>query len=379
MHIFWIPDKKPSNTKVPPLPPELISTILDHTPRSDLTQLAQVSKSWYAEAMPRLYRHLYVSTPHHWDCLVRTMANPDFTMGQYVQSLVLRPSPKLAPSSRFSKVWKQHGAPPGYVRVEAIDFNRTGLEHIDDNYPELDTTQKEAEWLGSSVSPKDIAVVLGRCASSIAYIDVGGCERLGDQVLEYCSKNGPPSSSSSSSSITQLKGLWVPLVRGITPAGLSHLATKVNPHLRHVDLSFSLKITDDALINAVECWPNLTHLRLNSLYHITDASIVAIAQSCPNLQLLYLVRCWHVTNDALAVIAQKCPELVYVSVAFLNRTTEEGVGQLIKQLPKLRWIDITGCGINSLFKPMFIGSWTKARQERGWDTIEFNDSTVALL
>ncbi|KAI8148016.1 hypothetical protein BJV82DRAFT_314543 [Fennellomyces sp. T-0311] len=361
MHIFWIPEGSPAK-KVPPLPPELINVVLDHMPRSDLTHLARVSKTWYAEAMPRLYRHLHIVTPHHWECLVRTMEQPSFSMGKYVQSLVLRPSPKLAPSSRFADVWKQHGAPQGYVRVHPIDFNRTGLENMNDNYPELDTTQKEAEWL-SSVSSKDMATVLNRC-TSIDYIDVGGCERLGDEVVS-CTK--------------ELKGLFLPLVRGLTPTGLANLATKINPSLRYVDLSFCLKINDDALINAVECWPNLTHLRLNSLYHITNASIAAIAQACPSLKLLYLVRCWQVTNDALAVLAQKCPDLVYVSVAFLSRTTEEGVGQLVKQLPKLKWIDITGCGINSLFKPMIIQSWTRARLERGWDAIQFNDSTVALL
>ncbi|KAI9263221.1 hypothetical protein BDA99DRAFT_60892 [Phascolomyces articulosus] len=386
MNIYWIQEKEPIHTivnnnsnssgsscnkTVPPLPPELISSILDHTPRSNLPQLALVSKQWHAEANPRLYHHLYIVTPYHWDCLVRTMANPDFTMGQYVQSLVLRPSPKLAPSSRYSDVVsKQHGAPSGYSRIAPINYDLTGLEHMNDNYSELDTTQKEAEWL-LSVTPKDMDIVLNQCNNSMAYLDIGGCERLGDQVLEYC--------SNTITSTQYLKGIWVPLVRGITPTGLSHLATKVNPHLRHVDLSFCLKITDDALISAIECWPGLTHLRLNSLYHVTDASIAAIAQACPNLQLLYLVRCWQVTNDALAVIAQKCPDLVYVSVAFLSRTTEQGIGQLIKQLPKLKWIDITGCGINSLFKPMFIASWTKARAERGWESIHFNDSTVALL
>ncbi|KAG2220905.1 hypothetical protein INT45_013034 [Circinella minor] len=390
MQVFWLPEKEPvhndninnnnnainnsssrSNRKLPSLPQELISAVLDHTPRSNLLQLALVSKQWHAEANPRLYRHLYITTPYHWDCLVRTMDNPEFTMGQYVESLVLRPSPKLAPSSRYSDVVsKQHGAPSGYVRIEPINFDLTGLEHMNENYPELETTQKEAEWL-QRVTPKDMAIVLNQCNNSLAYLDIGGCELLGDQVLEYC--------SNTITSTEYLKAIWVPLVRGLTPTGLSHLATKTNPHLRHVDLSFCLKITDDALISAIECWPGLTHLRLNSLYHITDASIAAIAQSCPRLQLLYLVRCWQVTNDGLAVIAQKCPDLVYVSVAFLSRTTEEGVGQLIKQLPKLKWIDITGCGINSLFKQMIIGSWTKARLERGWDNIHFNDSSVALL
>lgn len=342
------------------LPPELIGLIIETMPRSALPTLAQVSRAWYDQAMPRLYHTLYICTRHHWHCLVDTMERIGPWAGQFVHSLVLNPSPPLYPTRVPSY---RQDLPPGYDR-DPVDLERTGLEDKDENYAEIDNTQKEAEWL-TTVTDQQVAAVVSHCPN-LAYLDLSGCEKLGDGAVG-CIQNPD-----------RLHGLWLPLARNLTSSGLSTVVCD-NKHLTHLDLSFCRYLSDDVLVRAVTKSPFLTHLRLTSLYDVTDATIFAIATSCPHLTLLHLVRCWQVTNDGLVALADSCKNLQYVSVAFLSRANEEGIGRLVSRLPKLQWLDITGCGINSLFKSMIIETWSRQRDSLRLGRIEFQDGNVPLL
>ncbi|KAJ8658178.1 hypothetical protein O0I10_006185 [Lichtheimia ornata] len=352
MQLHWLSNTE-SSTR---LPPELINTILNYMPRCDLYQAALVSKVWYAHVMPRLYAHVCICTGFDWVCFVRTVLQREhFQFGASVRSLVLKPSPALAPSRQF----QHRGAPRGYTLAEGIDRERTGLEEMTSNYPEIDTTTKEAEWLNKMVSQREMQAVLARFPQ-LEYLDVSGCEQLGDLPF--------PST---------LQGAWLSLVRGLSSDGL--LALTHATDLVHLDLSFCLQIDDQAFTKAIRHWPHLTHVRLNSLYGLTDTSIIALANNCPNLELLHLVRCWQVSNTALFTLVEHCPKLEYVSVAYLGRADEQGVGSLVVRLAKLKWIDITGCGINTLLKPMFTENWNKTREQQQWDPVEYRDVTIALI
>ncbi|KAG0172496.1 hypothetical protein DFQ28_008085 [Apophysomyces sp. BC1034] len=391
MRFFWIADSPTDRssstiTSDRVFPPELVDLIVQYVPRSSLPSLALTCKMWNCVVMPLLYRHLYICTRHHWQCLVRTIrSNP--SLGSYVETLVLRKSPRLVPSRLTSALTLSHSAKDeedestrGYVRLDRVDLDRTGLETIDEpawtsrprneNFAEIDTTEKEAEWL-MNVTNDDMRTVLDTC-TRLRFLDVSGCEQLGDLTLPLASH-------------ARIEGMWLALVRELTPEGLrllveGELQKPGQSTLRHLDLSFCRHLNDTTLTMAMQCWGHsLTHLRLNSLYDITDASLLCVAQHCPNLRLLHLTRCWQLTNMPLDSLSQQCPKLVYVSVAFLSRANEQGIGLFVHRCSHLRWLDITGCGISSLFKPMIIRTWFQERQTKGWNEVHFQDGAMHLL
>ncbi|KAI8368223.1 uncharacterized protein BYT42DRAFT_585807 [Radiomyces spectabilis] len=362
------------------LPAEIIDAIANHVPRSSLPTLARINKAWYSVVMPRLYQHIHICTRFHWNRLLETFRQPQKAQrwGPCVQSIVLRKSPPLVPakitsmiSVRSLPIDDNGETAQGYVRIQRINYDTSGLEN-EENYDEIDTTEKEVEWL-TSVTNDEMATVLQPC-SQLAYLDLSACEQLGDPVVQTLSMHQQ-----------RLKILRLCLFREMTPEGLYSLIaaeTKLTEpsQLRQLDLSFCRHLDDNAIIAAVKCWGcSLTHLRLNSLYDITDRAMAAIARYCPNLRLLHVVRCWQVSNDSLHLLSRSCPDLIYLSLAFLNRANEVSIGQFIRHCKHLKWLDVTGCGINSLFKSLILESWKREREALGYERIHFEDTAIHLL
>ncbi|KAI7899469.1 uncharacterized protein BX663DRAFT_521014 [Cokeromyces recurvatus] len=383
-------------------PLEIIQKIVDYLPRSSLPAVASINHAWYNITMPVLYRHIYIRTLPHWNMLVKTFSQIEFSaqFGPCVNSLVLKPSPRLISSQltsllNYNVIENDNDLQPslkGYVRIERVDYDRTGLEGIDtamtednmslddvthENYNEMDTTQKESEWL-ASVTNQQMMTVLRYC-SQLEYLHISGCENLDDQVLLTLAAAKKEKKSK------PIIGLWMSLLRSATHAGITGLihAEKQNSlpqKLKYLDLGFQVLLTDDAIKEIVTYWgKSLTHVRLNSIYQITDTSIIYIAKHCPNLRLIHLVRCWQVNNTALRILASHCKRLVYISVSFLSRANEEGVRHLIQSCPELIWLDITGCGINSLFKSVILEGWANYRREHHLPPIHIQDSSINLL
>ncbi|CEP15246.1 hypothetical protein [Parasitella parasitica] len=395
----WTP---PSNSLN--FPPEIIRKIVDYLPRTSLPLIASVNQIWYATVMPVLYRHLYVCTLPHWLLLVRTFSNPVFSeqFGPHVNSLVLKPSPRLISSQltsslNYSVIENDDQLQPslrGYIRLERVNFEMTGLEEIDkpmpldmngtnsdnhENYKEIDTTQKESEWL-SRVDDIQASVILKNC-SQLEYLNLSGCENLTDTVLSTLA-----SAKNASQNVRKpMVGIWLSLLRKATTAGMNELIRveshyKLDKKLRHLDLGFQVSTTDKQIEHITSYYgASLTHVRLNSIYQLTDDSAISIARHCPNLVLLHLVRCWPINNASLQLIASRCKKLKYISVSFLSRTNEEGIKHLVQSLPNLVWLDITGCNINSLFKSMILEDWANYRRQHHLPPIFIQDGSMNLL
>lgn len=380
-------------------PPEIVQNIVGFLPRSSLPSVAGVSQIWYATVMPILYRHLYICTYPHWLLLQRTMSNPSFAFKNCVSSIVLKPSPKLI-SAQLTSYLNQSVVPNddtlqpgtrGYVRIERVDYNLTGLETIDipmdeenreqqqhENYREMDDTSKEFEWL-TLVTNEQAMDVVGDCPA-LEYLHLSGCENLKDDFLiklAHCkaanAKNSKP-----------MKGIWVSLLRNLTSKGILSLAkfeqTNFNERrLRHLDLGYNINILPDAVEHIVRCWgPTLSHLRLDTMYPVTNATVEAIAKNCPNLILLHLTRCWNVSNEGLQTLATSCKQLKYVSLAFLGQVNERGVRALV-EIPSIVWLDISSCGINPLFKQAIMDSFIAFRKQNSLPPIHFQDTSVNLI
>lgn len=419
MRIFWFNTDKDQDPLTllhdtdPPapshplhLPPEIVQKIINFLPRSSLPSVSRINRLWYVTAMPVLYRHLYIRTLPHWLLLVQSFNDPTFSAhwGPCIRSLVLKPSPRLISSQLTSYLNQQvienddelQPSLRGYVRLERVDYDLTGLEDIDspmpleddeqegenENYKEIDTTRKESGWLGD-VFDEQIAVVL-QDALQIEYLNVSGCENLGDLVLttiaEAKSKQQLPTLQAK-----PMIGLWMSLLRSMTPLGITKLVKvekelHLQRKLKYLDLGFQVLMTDDAVKQVAEYWnTSIVSVRLNSIYELSDLTVEHLARNCPNLRLLHLVRCWRINNASLQLLAGRCKELVYVSVSFLSGTNEDGIRYLIRQCPKLVWLDITGCGINSLFKQMILESWKQDRIQNHLPLVYIQDGSMNLL
>ncbi|KAL0090444.1 hypothetical protein J3Q64DRAFT_1696811 [Phycomyces blakesleeanus] len=367
------------------LPPEIVNLILQYIPQSNLATLARINKTWYNSAMPLLYRNLAIHTRYHWYCLVRTLQHPT-PWTRFTKTLVMKRSPPLLPASMTNLIRtlpiepydKPQGNLRGYVRLQPIPEG-TGLETIEtpaytslmenENYPEVDTTLKESEWLGL-VTDQDMASVVSQCPELHSF-DVSGCENLGPQTIHALATTKVP-----------LQGLWLGLMRNLSDNQLLELLNSdVLPlSLRHLDLSFCCQLNTTGIDHAITIWgPNLTHLRLTSLYKVTNTTVEAIANNCPNLRLLHLTRCWQVQDGPIRLISERCTKLRYISIAFLSQVSETGAGSLARKLEHLRWMDITSCGINSVFKSIIINTWNRDRETLGWPMVHFQDNDIFLL
>jgi hypothetical protein len=283
----------------------------------------------------------------------------------------------------------------GYVRLDRVNYDLTGLENIEkpmpledeeqrdnENYKEIDTTQKESEWL-AGVFDEQVAIVL-QDALQLEYLNLSGCENLGDHVLETIAA-AKCKQQYKSVKARPMIGLWMSLLRNMTPAGINKLIRaekklQLERKLTHLDLGFQVLMTDEVIKQIAEYWnTSLVSVRLNSIYELSDLTVEHLANNCPNLRLLHLVRCWRINNVSLRLLAVKCKELVYISVSFLSRTTEDGIRYLIRLCPKLIWLDITGCSINSLFKQMILEGWKQDRIQNHLPPVYIQDGSMNLL
>ncbi|KAI8993360.1 hypothetical protein BDB01DRAFT_322162 [Pilobolus umbonatus] len=417
MRIYWYgkgTDDSPHLTRIPSrqldFPVEILQEIISLLPRSSLSVICRVCRTWYSVSMPVLYRHLYIRTLPHWLALVRTMSNTNFASkyGHFVSSLVLKPSPPLI-SSQLTSALNQSAiqnddtiqpGTRGYSRVHRVNYDLTGLENINkpwdpllgnnnrdknatfehENYSEIDTAQKESEWL-SHVTDDNVSTVLQYC-NNLQYLSLCGCDNLTDQVLftvANSKKNGG----------SPIIGLWLCLLRKMTVMGIQALIRVekqnrtvhgIEPTMHYLDIGFLVDLTDNDIRLTVEHWGStLTHLRLNSIYGLTDISVELVSRYCPNLILLHLSRCWQITNPALRLLSTRCTQLKYVSVAFLSHCNETGMKHLMYNCPQLMWMDITGSGINSLMKPHVLNGWAQERIQRHLGPVHIEDSSLNLL
>lgn len=382
-------------------PPEITKKIIDYLPRSSLPAIASVSKIWYATVMPILYKHIYIRTLPHWILFVRTIRHQQFQFAHHIASLVLKPSPKLI-SAQLTSYLNQAVVPNndrlqpstrGYVRLERVNYDLTGLEGIDtpmsqetlkdnihENYIEIDDTEKEYEWL-TLVTTQQLVSVLEHCPA-IEYLNLSGCENLEDDFLIQLAAT---KTAADPIHAKPMKGIWLSLLRNLSPKGIesllkfekNHIGTSV---LRHLDLAYNINMNEHALEKMIAYWgPTLTHIRLDTIYQVSDKTMQSIAHYCSHLKLLHVSRCWNITNTSMRLLASHCKHLQYISLAFLSQVNEEGLRALVQSLHQLQWLNIIGCGINPLFKPIILENFANYRRQHALIPIHLQDGNVNLI
>lgn len=113
-------------------------------------------------------------------------------------------------------------------------------------------------------------------------------------------------------------------------------------HLRILDLTSCVRLTDVAVETIITAAPRLRNLVLAKCRNITDRAVFAIAELGKNLHYVHLGHCAQITDEGVKRLVSKCNRIRYIDLGCLARLTDDSVKRLA-QLPKLKRIGLVKC------------------------------------
>ncbi|KAL2168874.1 hypothetical protein VTG60DRAFT_6776 [Thermothelomyces hinnuleus] len=125
-------------------------------------------------------------------------------------------------------------------------------------------------------------------------------------------------------------------------AFLSLPSNRKYEHLRILDLSSSMGITDRAIEKIIEVAPRLRNLVLQKCRNLTDAAVYAISRLERNLHFLHLGHCSQITDDGVKRLVSMCTRIRYIDLGCCTNLTDDSVTRLAN-LPKLKRIGLVKC------------------------------------
>jgi F-box and leucine-rich repeat protein GRR1 len=125
-------------------------------------------------------------------------------------------------------------------------------------------------------------------------------------------------------------------------AFLSLPAHRTYEHLRILDLTSSVDITDRAVEKIIDVAPRLRNLVLQKCRNLTDAAVYAISRLGKNLHFLHLGHCSHITDDGVKRLVSMCNRIRYIDLGCCTHLTDDSVTRLAT-LPKLKRIGLVKC------------------------------------
>jgi len=112
-------------------------------------------------------------------------------------------------------------------------------------------------------------------------------------------------------------------------------------HLRLLDISYCIRLTDAAISGIVACAPRLQHLNLGGCMALTDEAAYAVASLGQHLKVLFLTHAEQLTDRGIMSIVRACTRLKSVDVSFDSRLTDLALLELAT-LPQLQRLFIAG-------------------------------------
>ena len=113
-------------------------------------------------------------------------------------------------------------------------------------------------------------------------------------------------------------------------------------HLRILDLTNCVLITDAAVQRIVSAAPRLRNLIFSKCRQLTNAAVYSIARLGKNLHYLHLGHCGNITDEGVFRLVQECNRIRYIDLACCAHLTDDSVVQLAG-LPKLKRIGLVKC------------------------------------
>mmetsp|Transcript_138856 Transcript_138856/g.245091 ORF Transcript_138856/g.245091 Transcript_138856/m.245091 type:complete len:475 (-) Transcript_138856:70-1494(-) len=177
----------------------------------------------------------------------------------------------------------------------------------------------------SGIEPTAFSALVSGVASTLKFLDVTGCRRLGNDAIL------------SLTSCTKLQrlilyGLW----RLETPALLRVL--EACQDLRALDVSHCRKLKGPELLRGVAAYcTNIRELVTGAFADVQDEDVISLALSTAGSSL----ECWclagsEITDRALAAIRQNCPTLQRLDISDCHDITESGLLSTVVQMTQLR-------------------------------------------
>ncbi|KAJ5054642.1 uncharacterized protein L3040_000909 [Drepanopeziza brunnea f. sp. 'multigermtubi'] len=117
---------------------------------------------------------------------------------------------------------------------------------------------------------------------------------------------------------------------------------KTFEHLRILDLTSCVRLTDRAVEKIIEVAPRLRNLVFAKCRNLTDNAVIAISKLGKNLHYLHLGHCNQITDFAVKKLVQSCNRIRYIDLGCCTHLTDDSVTKLAT-LPKLRRIGLVKC------------------------------------
>jgi F-box and leucine-rich repeat protein GRR1 len=115
-------------------------------------------------------------------------------------------------------------------------------------------------------------------------------------------------------------------------------------HLRILDLTSCVRITDRAIERIIDVAPRLRNLVFAKCRNLTDVSVNAISKLGKNLHYLHLGHCGQITDAAVMKLVAFCNRIRYIDLGCCTHLTDLSVTKLAS-LPKLRRIGLVKCSL----------------------------------
>lgn len=125
-------------------------------------------------------------------------------------------------------------------------------------------------------------------------------------------------------------------------AFMSLPAGQVYEHLRILDLTSCVRITDRAVEKIIEAAPRLRNVVLAKCRNITDQAVFAISKLGKNLHYVHLGHCTNLTDESVKQLVHSCNRIRYIDLGCCIHLTDESVTRLAV-LPKLKRIGLVKC------------------------------------
>lgn len=113
-------------------------------------------------------------------------------------------------------------------------------------------------------------------------------------------------------------------------------------HLRILDFTSCVRLTDSAVEKIIEVAPRLRNVVFAKCRNLTDVAVNAISKLGKNLHYVHLGHCNQITDDAVKNLVHCCARIRYIDLGCCNRLTDASVTKLAT-LPKLRRIGLVKC------------------------------------
>ncbi|KAK4191343.1 SCF E3 ubiquitin ligase complex F-box protein grrA [Podospora australis] len=177
----------------------------------------------------------------------------------------------------------------------------------------------------------DAILAFAEYCPNILEIDLLQCRLIGNEPVTQLVKRGQA-----------LRELRLANCELIDDGAFLSLPSRTYEHLRILDLTSCVRLTDRAVEKIIDVAPRLRNLVFAKCRNLTDAAVYAISRLGKNLHFLHLGHCGHITDDAVKRLVSVCNRIRYIDLGCCTKLTDDSVTRLAL-LPKLKRIGLVKC------------------------------------